>query len=236
MLWNTQNHRPTFLPRLGGPITGISRHPADPASLLLRQSDNTLRVVSLASMKVETSVLGLKPRPTGTSPEEGACATALQPATGLLAVPAPNATLQLFDTAHQRHVSQLKVAPRNQVSTPLPLQAPGQAASAMEVDGGEAAAALAAAAAGGQGYDAHSQPRVTRAAFSHDGRCLVTVDVRPDAGGWEMGGARVGSGMPALDASFPPDQLALLLFPSKIPLKTPSANSPLPLPPPPLPP
>jgi len=38
--------------RMGGPLVGLLHNPADPAQLLVRQADNTLRVVNTATMKV----------------------------------------------------------------------------------------------------------------------------------------------------------------------------------------
>lgn len=38
--------------RLGGPLVGLQPCPSDPALLLVRQADNTLRVVNTATMKV----------------------------------------------------------------------------------------------------------------------------------------------------------------------------------------
>jgi hypothetical protein len=37
---------------MGGPLVGLLHNPSDPALLLVRQADNTLRVVNTATMKV----------------------------------------------------------------------------------------------------------------------------------------------------------------------------------------
>lgn len=43
-----------FACRLGGGIIGMSHCKREPAHLLLRQSDNTLRVINLATRQVRT--------------------------------------------------------------------------------------------------------------------------------------------------------------------------------------
>jgi hypothetical protein len=73
------------------------------------QADNTVRVINAAAMRVEATVHGLRPAPRpppGRAP--GGCA-ALQPGTGHLVVSGPNALLQFFDAARERHASRLQV-------------------------------------------------------------------------------------------------------------------------------
>ncbi|KAK2080643.1 hypothetical protein QBZ16_000497 [Prototheca wickerhamii] len=63
VIWDLRSGARTFLPRLGGPIVGIRASPVDPARLSLRQADNTLRCVNIATMRVESSVHGIRPAP-----------------------------------------------------------------------------------------------------------------------------------------------------------------------------
>lgn len=63
----------------------------------------------MATMRVEATVHGLRPPPPpppGGAP--GGCA-ALVPGSGLLAVSGPNALLQFFDAARERHAARLQV-------------------------------------------------------------------------------------------------------------------------------
>lgn len=62
-----------------------------------------------AVSQVESSVLGLRPAAPGCSPAASALATSLQPGSGLLTLPTSNATLQLYDVQHHRHVALLQV-------------------------------------------------------------------------------------------------------------------------------
>ncbi len=45
MMWDAATGRRTYLPRLGGPLTGLATCPEDPAKYALAQADNTIRVV-----------------------------------------------------------------------------------------------------------------------------------------------------------------------------------------------
>lgn len=46
VMWDAATGRRTYLPRLGGPLTGLASCLEDPAKYALRQADNTIRVVS----------------------------------------------------------------------------------------------------------------------------------------------------------------------------------------------
>ncbi|KAG2432689.1 hypothetical protein HYH02_006674 [Chlamydomonas schloesseri] len=129
--WALETNRPGFLPRLGGPLLGLHPSPADPARYLVRQADNVVRLVNVATMKVECSVQGLRPSPLGLLPPAGVAggAAALLPpgaggaavgggagSGGVLVVPAENAALQFYDVGRDRHMQLVQVAPRNAVS------------------------------------------------------------------------------------------------------------------------
>ncbi|MEW5307752.1 MAG: hypothetical protein WDW36_010128 [Sanguina aurantia] len=64
VVWRMDTGVPTFLPRLGGPLLGVSANPADPAKYLVRQADNTLRIINTATLKVGA---------VGGSPASSAC-------------------------------------------------------------------------------------------------------------------------------------------------------------------
>ena len=52
VIWQLETLDKTFLPRLGGPITHVTRSPSDAACYALGQQDNAVRLVSLARMEV----------------------------------------------------------------------------------------------------------------------------------------------------------------------------------------
>ncbi|GAX72998.1 hypothetical protein CEUSTIGMA_g450.t1 [Chlamydomonas eustigma] len=161
VIWQVETGGQNFLPRLGGPLTSILPSPKGPSKYLISQADNTLRVINTASMKVESSIFGLRPLPRGLPPRAAASgATVLQPGTGHLLVPSENAELQVFDTVHNRHVSLFKIINRNHVS----MQERGFSYNLMP------------------SYEAPPQPFVSHSAFTCSGACLVTADIRPDSG------------------------------------------------------
>uniref|UniRef100_A0A383VBL7 WD repeat-containing protein 75 second beta-propeller domain-containing protein n=1 Tax=Tetradesmus obliquus TaxID=3088 RepID=A0A383VBL7_TETOB len=176
VMWALPSNKRTYLPRLGGPLCGITTSRADPARFFVAQSDNTVRLVNTAAMSVELSIHGLRPPPAAAALAAagyGCCCSAaasspagvvLQPGSGHLVLPAEHANLQFFDVARDRHVARLQVSPRNPVSLT------------------EAASNHAAAAAAGVAAALLTQAVVLQA-FTGDGQSLITVDVRPATGG-----------------------------------------------------
>jgi len=76
---------------------------------LNHQADNTVRIINMASMRVECTVHGLRPPPhPAPGGRAGGCAV-LQPGSGQLVVSGPNALLQFFDASRERHVARLQV-------------------------------------------------------------------------------------------------------------------------------
>ncbi|KAF5829957.1 hypothetical protein DUNSADRAFT_15275 [Dunaliella salina] len=180
-MWQLETNRPNFLPRLGGPLVGLLHNPADPALLLIRQADNTIRVVNTATMKVECSILGVRPRPPSLSAPAAAAATCLQPRAGLLVLPTSNAMLQLFDVHRHRHVALLQMAPRNMVA-PTASSTSGTA-QPLGSDTDMTDAQYLAEAGTPHGLDGGVlEPCVVHSVFSGDGKTLATVEIRPDAG------------------------------------------------------
>ncbi len=53
VIWHVETGTRNFLPRLGGPLTGLLPSPKDPSRYLVSQADNTIRVINTATMKVE---------------------------------------------------------------------------------------------------------------------------------------------------------------------------------------
>lgn len=58
--WHLATGKRNYLPRLGGPLSGIMSCSSNPATYLVVQADNTVRVVNTANMTVTCSVHGLR--------------------------------------------------------------------------------------------------------------------------------------------------------------------------------
>ena len=199
-----------FLPRLGGTITSIDAvrdsNSNFEGSCVLSQADNTIRKVNLATVEVEASVHGLRPRAAvaGSScssspsssrsivdPFDAASPTAalcpLRSCPGDLVVAAPGSALQFWSSRRDRHAARLAVSRRNDVAA---IAAPSpSSSSASDADTASASNANA--------------PRVTGLAFSGDGRGMATTEAvpRPGAGcGGNAGAGAAGAGAAAAAA------------------------------------
>ena len=174
-----------FLPRLGGPITSLDavrgRANSFEGSCVLSQADNTIRRVNLATVEVEASVHGLRPRATSSSfsssvvdPFDAASPTAalcpLSSAPGDLVVAVPGSALQFWSSARDAHARRLPVSHRNDVTTVVASSSSSSSASADD-------AASAAA-----NNSSSATPRVTGVAFSGDGRGMATAEAVPRPG------------------------------------------------------
>lgn len=158
--WQLSSGKRGYLPRLGGPLNGISPSTSQPGRYLVSQTDNCVRVVNVAAARVECSVHGLRPPPVlppSLAASGAGAVAALHPGTGQLVLAGANASLQFFDAARDAHAGRMQVAPRNFVST---------------TDAG----------ARGGIYGPPTEPQVLCLAFSADGGAMATVDVRPDGG------------------------------------------------------
>jgi NET1-associated nuclear protein 1 (U3 small nucleolar RNA-associated protein 17) len=167
VLWQLETGKKSYLPRLGAEITHLCCFPEDHARVAAAHGDNAIRVVSLASLAVESVARGVRPAPlirqnpsffkeTARAIVAGNALSTqpppfvgIDPRSKLVALAASGASLQLFDAAHDAHVADLAVAPRNLVS-------------------------------GDGGPEEPMEPYVSHAAFSHDGSILVTVDRRSE--------------------------------------------------------
>ncbi|GAB4821000.1 hypothetical protein N2152v2_008046 [Parachlorella kessleri] len=170
VMWDVTTARKAYLPRLGGPLTGLAGCADDPAKYAIRQADNTIRVVNMAAMRVECSLHGLRPAPAAAAAVPAVSATpalAVQPVSGHLVLAAPFAMLQFYDALRDAHVDRLQVSPRNLTSF-------------TEADPASPAAGPPL------------EPTATHVAFSRDGSAMATVEVRPDVD------ARGGGGSGAL--------------------------------------
>ena len=112
VLWDVQTSGRAYLPRLGGPLTGMSPCPDDPARYCLRQSDNTLRVVNIASMMIECSIHGIRPVPRGVQ----VAPVTFEGRLGHAVVVGDHSMLQFFDVSRDLHVDRLQLSRRNIVS------------------------------------------------------------------------------------------------------------------------
>lgn len=112
VVWDVQTSGRAYLPRLGGPLTGIAPCPDDPARYCLRQSDNTLRVVNIASMMIECSIHGIRPVPRGVR----VAPVTFEGRFGHAVVVGDHSMLQFFDVSRDMHVDRLQLSRRNIVS------------------------------------------------------------------------------------------------------------------------
>lgn len=159
VVWQLDSGHKTFLPRLGGGLTFITRSSVDAACYVISQADNTVRMVNTATMKVEMSLHGMRPPPRSVTSLESTSAAVLAPGGGELVLPTDNSMLQFWDVAREHHVDKLQVAPRNAVSLTQ---------QDHTLQGGI--------------YGIPLEPHVSHVAFSSDGLVMATVDVRPNAG------------------------------------------------------
>lgn len=158
VMWEAASGRRAYLPRLGAPLAGIACCEGDIARYAIRQADNTVRIINSASMTVEASVHGLRPRPLflPKGPESVAPLT-FQPGTGYAVVAGAHAILQWYDFVRDRHVDKLQLSTRNVVSIPE---------------------ATASAQLSNSGVPP-PEPVATAVEFSSDGSCMATVESRP---------------------------------------------------------
>lgn len=150
VMWQLETGKQEFLPRLGAVLTSIALCP-EQAKVAVGMDDNSVLVVNLASMKIETCVQGVKGPARGTPVQEIAGSVIAQPGSGLLALPTANSGLQLFDVSKMEHVADLDTTTRNNI---------------MLADDEKGSIAL--------------EPRITHFAFNNDGSKLITVDHWPE--------------------------------------------------------
>ena len=61
VLWQLETGKKSYLPRLGAEITHLCCFPEDHARVAAAHGDNAIRVVSLASLAVESVARGVRP-------------------------------------------------------------------------------------------------------------------------------------------------------------------------------
>ena len=121
VLWQLETGARNFLPRLGGPLTGIRASPY-PSVLAVQSSDNAIRLLNVATMAVERSIEGMRPRVDLSAPPvrarlEGVLPVpaVLDPKEGCLVVPTRTAGLHFFSLPLNRHVAHLMVRSLNRI-------------------------------------------------------------------------------------------------------------------------
>ena len=149
VIWNLQDGKKTYLPRLGAPLKSIVSQRDDPSRLALFGSDNAVRLVNVASLSVEGTIQGVRPAVLDGERQHYTSAVVYDPRADLAVLSAAGAALQFYDYARDDHVADLAVAPRNYVNTSDEVDSP-------------------------------MESHVAHAAFSRDGRVLLTVDRRSD--------------------------------------------------------
>ena len=112
VLWDILSGSRGYFPRLGGPIVGISSCRLDPSIYCLRQADNTVRVVNIASMVIECSIHGVRPLPDDSMDTP----LIIEPSQGQAVIPGPHSILQFYDIYRDVHVDRLQLSRRNIIS------------------------------------------------------------------------------------------------------------------------
>jgi NET1-associated nuclear protein 1 (U3 small nucleolar RNA-associated protein 17) len=123
VLWDVKTSGRAYLPRLGGPLAGITPCKSDPAKYCLSQSDNTVRIVNIASMIIECSIHGMRPMPRVALGKHSTLGSnrRIAPITfegrhGHAVVVGNHSVLQFFDVSKDVHVDRLQLSRRNMVS------------------------------------------------------------------------------------------------------------------------
>lgn len=150
VIWTLRDGKKTYLPRLGAPLTRIVAQRDDPSRLALFGSDNAVRLVNVASISVEGTIQGVRP-----------C---------------------VLDTKHSdAYARAVAYDPRADV---VAFSAAGAALQFYDYARDDHIADLAVAPRNyvntSDELDAPMESHVAHAAFSRDGRVLVTVDRRSD--------------------------------------------------------
>ena len=187
VIWQVETFKASFLPRLGGPITHITRCPQDASRYAVAQQDNAVRLVCLAQMDVLTSLYGVRPQADGLPPLDANAGCCWQPGSGYLLLPGRGGSVQLYDLARDRHIERLQVVARNTVtSTDRPgalslprLPQPSVCCIYLSTISAGSVLCRCTPHCGADGGAVHAEPAVVRAAFSHDARVLVTIESRP---------------------------------------------------------
>ncbi|KAJ7546518.1 hypothetical protein O6H91_08G042600 [Diphasiastrum complanatum] len=114
VIWQLDSGKREFLPRLGAPLLHIASSP-DPSLFAVCCEDNSIKLVNLGSRTVEKSIQGIKPIASLSKNIEVLDYTrvAIEPQGGRVVFPTMNSTLQFYDVLHDRHVTEVQVAPRN---------------------------------------------------------------------------------------------------------------------------
>ena len=151
VIWTLADGKKTYLPRLGAPLTKIVARRDDPSRLALFGADNAIRLVNVASLSVEGTIQGVRPHV-------------------LDASVAPDA-----------YASVVAYDPRADVAV---FSAAGAALQFFDYARDDHVADLAVAPINyvntSGDADSPMESHVAHAAFSRDGRILLTVDRRSD--------------------------------------------------------
>lgn len=112
VLWDVLSGSRGYLPRLGGPVIGISSCKSNMSRYCLRQADNTVRIVNIASMSIECSIHGVRPIPNHLDEAP----LVLEPCEGHAVVVGPQGILQFYNVCRDVHIDRLQLTRRNIVS------------------------------------------------------------------------------------------------------------------------
>eukprot|EP00898_Chlorokybus_atmophyticus_P000531 jgi/Chlat1/1479/Chrsp12S02076 len=151
--WQVRSGSRSFLPRLGSHLLALA-HTPDPAVIAVSFADNSVRLINVATFKVEGGIQGIKPRSWAKTKDSLPAAEQLvvDPKTGCVVLSTIGALLQFYNVGVDRSEGTFEVASRNMVSL-------------TDADGKKTPPV--------------AKNRVAYVAFSADGSKMVTVDARP---------------------------------------------------------
>ncbi|KAG0623323.1 hypothetical protein M758_3G165500 [Ceratodon purpureus] len=148
VVWQMETGKRTYLPRLGGALFYIAPS-LHPALFAIACMDNSIKLLNTGTMDVERTIQGIKPP--FVMPKQlsmNPSMVSIEPSEGKIVVATHNLSLQFYDPASDQHVAELQVTPRNYVVGAREEEEEGLSTC------------------------------VTHVAFSADGLCMATVDVR----------------------------------------------------------
>jgi len=147
VVWQLETGKRNYFPRLGGQVVSIAPS-LHPSLFAVACMDNSIKLLNIGAMSIERTIQGICPGyPTPEQLTMRPCTVSIDPLEGKIVVASHNLSLQFYDSASDKHVTEVQVTARNYVTD-----------SRSEAEGPSTC--------------------VTHVAFSGDGSCMATVDVR----------------------------------------------------------
>lgn len=122
VVWQVEDGKRTYLPRLGGSVNHIVRSPIDPAKFLVSLSCNAIITINIATMQIDTRIAGVYPFSTTALESPLAVSSRLAQWTGrvpgseYIAMPADKGRVQIVDWTSGRAVGVFQAGPKPSIS------------------------------------------------------------------------------------------------------------------------